>query len=105
MELTGSGEPTREKLRRLVEVQGERVQPHAARITASEAGREPPTLRAGDPETAAQEGDELRRWRAAFLETTAARLAGPASSACPAANGHRPNRLRSEGPPWGFGAA
>ena len=65
MELTGSGEPTVEELRRLVAMQGELVQSHAARVTALDAALEaalgPPTLRADDPETGAQEGDELRR--------------------------------------------
>src|SRR5450755_1510738 len=102
MELTGSGEPIVEKLRSLVGVQGELVQSHAARITASEAGLGPPTLRADDPETGAQEGDELRRSRAALVNRAAAAVAGRASSAWPAASGRRPKRLRSERPPRGL---
>jgi hypothetical protein len=102
MELTGSGEPTVEKVRRLVVVQGELVQSHAARITSSEAWLGPPTLRADDPDTGVQEGDELRRSRAALVKTAAGALARPASSAWPAASGRRPKRLRSEGPPRGL---
>ena len=103
MELTGSGEPTVEELRRLVAMQGELVQSHAARVTALDAALEaalgPPTLRADDPETGAQEGDELRRSRAAFLKTAAAGLAGPPSSAWPAASRRRPKRVRPGRPP------
>ena len=64
MELTGSGEPTVEKLHRLVGVQGDLVQSHAARIAASEAGLGPPTLRATIPACRRSEtwrfGDEHR---------------------------------------------
>jgi hypothetical protein len=84
MELTNSGEPTVEELRRLVATQRELVQSHAGRIAALEASLEAalqlPALRADDLETGTPEGDERRPTRAVFLKTAAAGAAGLAGA-------------------------
>jgi hypothetical protein len=84
MELTNSGEPTVEELRRLVATQREQVRSHAERIAALEASLKaalpPSLLRSDDPDRGLLGGDRLHPTRARFLQAAAAGAAGLAGA-------------------------